>query len=117
MLTWWTNMESLAALNTWMLAATMVFAVLTGIMVFLTIGKSKRLIDQFSEDAQNYRKQVKSLEKTAEGIRKELLQTQQHQDINQLKLKTSNSSAQELRQSLLDAQEKAGDCRGRHQNP
>jgi predicted PurR-regulated permease PerM len=103
MLTWWTNMESLAALNTWMLAATMVFAVLTGIMVFLTIGKSKRLIDQFSEDAQNYRKQVKSLEKTAEGIRKELLQTQQHQDINQLKLKTSNSSAQELRQSLLDA--------------
>jgi outer membrane murein-binding lipoprotein Lpp len=62
----------LAALNTWMLTATMVFAVLTGIMVFLTIGKSKRLIDQFSEDAQNYRKQVKSLEKTAEGIRKEL---------------------------------------------
>jgi len=106
MLTWWTNMESLAALNTWMLAATMVFAVLTGIMVFLTIGKSKRLIDQFSEDAQNYRKQVKSLEKTAEGIRKELLQTQQHQDINQLKLKTSNSSAQELRQSLLDARKR-----------
>jgi hypothetical protein len=39
-----------------MLTATMVFAVLTGIMVFLTIGKSKRLIDQFSEDASKFPK-------------------------------------------------------------
>jgi uncharacterized protein YhaN len=100
-------MESLAALNGWMLAATLVFAALTGIMVFLTIGKSKKLsVDQFSEDARNYRKQVKSLEKTAEEIRRELLQTQQHQDINQLKLKTSKSSAKELRQSLLDARKR-----------
>ena len=39
MLSWWTNMESVAALNGWMLMATLVFAVLTGIMVFLTVGK------------------------------------------------------------------------------
>lgn len=106
MFAWWTNMESLAVLTNWMLTATIVFAVLTGIMVFLTVGKSKRLVDRLSEDIKTTRKQVKSLEKTAEGIRKELLQTQQHQDINQLKLKSSDSSAQELRQALLDARKR-----------
>ena len=106
MLTWWTNMESVALLNNLMLTATIVFAVLTGIMVFLTVGKSKHLVDRLSDDIKTSRKQIKSLEKTAEAIRKELLQTQQHQDINQLKLKTSDSSAQELRQALLDARKR-----------
>jgi hypothetical protein len=106
MLTWWTNMESVALLNNLMLTATIVFAVLTGIMVFLTVGKSKHLVDRLSDDLKTSRKQIKSLEKTAEAIRKELLQTQQHQDINQLKLKTSDSSAQELRQALLDARKR-----------
>ena len=99
-------MESVAALNGWMLAATLVFAVLTGIMVFLTVGKSKNLVSGLSEELQTSRKRIKSLEKTAEEIRRELLQTQQHQDINQLKLKTSKSSAKELTQALLDARKR-----------
>ncbi|BBO67096.1 hypothetical protein DSCA_10260 [Desulfosarcina alkanivorans] len=99
-------MESVAALSNWMLMSTVVFAVLTGILAFLTIGKSKRLVNRLSEDILSSRKQIKSLEKTAEEIRRELLKTQQHQDINQLKLKTSNSSAQELRQELLDARKR-----------
>ena len=106
MLSWWTNMESVAALNGWMLTATLVFAALTAIMVFLTIGKSKNLISGLYDDLETSHKRVKSLEKTAEEIRKELLQTQQHQDINQLKLKTSKSSAKELAQALLDARKR-----------
>ena len=106
MLSWWTNMESVAALNEWMLMATLVFAVLTGIMVFLTVGKSKNLVSGLSEELETSRKRIKSLEKTAEEIRRELLQTQQHQDINQLKLKTSKSSAKELTQALLDARKR-----------
>ena len=99
-------MESVAALNGWMLTATLVFAALTAIMVFLTVGKSKNLISGLYEDLESSHKRVKSLEKTAEEIRKELLQTQQHQDINQLKLKTSKSSAKELAQALLDARKR-----------
>ena len=106
MLSWWTNMESVVALNGWTLTATLIFAVLTGIMVFLTAGKSRNLVVRLSEDLETSLKQIKSLEKTAEEIRRELLQTQQHQDINQLKLRTSNSSAQELRQALLDARKR-----------
>ena len=106
MLSWWTNMESVAALNGWMLTATLVFAVLTGIMVFLTVGKSKKLVNGLFEDLETSQKRVKALEKTAEEIRRELLQTQQHQDINQLKLKTSKSSAKELTQALLDARKR-----------
>lgn len=108
MLSWWTNMESVSALNSWMLTATLVFAVLTGIMVFLTAGKSRHLVGRLSEDLESSGKRIKSLEKTAEEIRKELLQTQQYQDINQLKLKTSDSSAQELSQALLDARKRLG---------
>jgi len=99
-------MESVAALNGWMLSATLAFAVLTGIMVFLTAGKSKNLVNELSEDLQTARKRIKSLEITAEEIRRELLQTQQHQDINQLKLKTSKSSAKELTQALIDARKR-----------
>jgi hypothetical protein len=99
-------MESVAALSGWMLTATLVFAVLTGVMVFLTVGKSKNLVSGLSEDLETSHKRIKSLEKTAEAIRRELLQTQQHQDINQLKLKTSKSSAKELTQALLDARKR-----------
>ncbi len=106
MLSWWTNMESVAALNGWMLAATLVFSVLTGVMVFLTVGKSKKLISGLFDELETSHKRGKSLEKTAEEIRKELLQTQQHQDINQLKLKLSKSSTKELTQALLDARKR-----------
>lgn len=106
MLSWWTNMESVAALNNWILTATLVFAALTGVLVFLTVGKSSSLISRLFTDLESSRKRIRTLEKTAEGIRKELLQTQQHQDISQLKLKTSKSSAQELRQALLDARKR-----------
>ena len=96
----------MSALNGWMLTATLVFAALTGIMVFLTTGKSKTLISRLFEDLETSRKRVKSLEKTAEAIRKELLQTQQHQDINQLKLKFQQIICRGAAQALLDARKR-----------
>ena len=91
MSSWLSNMESVAALNNWILAGTLIFAAITGILVFLATGKSKSLVQQLSKDLESSGGRIKSLEKTAESIRKELLQTQQHQDISQLKLKTSHS--------------------------
>ncbi|WP_372681643.1 hypothetical protein [Desulfosarcina sp.] len=99
-------MESVAALNSWMLAATMVFAALTGIMVFLAVGQSKKLVSGLFDDLDTSHQRVKALEKAAEEIRRELLQTQQHQDINQLKLKLSKSSTKELTQALVDARKR-----------
>lgn len=106
MSSWWSNMETVASLSNWMLMATLVFAVLTGIMALLAAGKSRNLIGRLSEDLDASRKKAKSLEKAAEAIRKELLKTQQHEDINQLKLMTSRSSSEELRQALLDARKR-----------
>ncbi len=102
----WTNLESLAALNNWLLVGTLVFAAGTGFLVFLFTGKYKSILNRLYQDLESSQNRVKSLEKTAESIRKELLQTQQHQDISQLKLKTSKSSAEELRQELLDARKR-----------
>ena len=106
MSSWLSNMESVAALNNWILVGTLVFAAITGILVFLVTGKSRSLIQQLSKDLESSGGRIKSLEKAAESIRRELLQTQQHQDINQLKLKTSHSSAEELRQELLAARKR-----------
>jgi hypothetical protein len=99
-------MESVAALNNWILAGTLLFAAVTVVLVFLAANKSRSLIQQLSNDLDSSGGRIKSLEKTAESIRKELLRTQQHQDISQLKLKTSHSSAEELRQELLDARKR-----------
>ncbi|WP_319525450.1 hypothetical protein [uncultured Desulfosarcina sp.] len=99
-------MESVAALNNWILAGTLIFAAITGILVFLSTGKSRSRIQQLSKDLESSGSRIKSLEKAAESIRKELLSTQQHQDISQLKLETSNKSADDLRQELLDARKR-----------
>ena len=106
MMSWWTDMDSVALLNNMMLIATLAFATLTGLMAFLFAGKTRSQMKDLSEDLDASQKQVKTLQKAAESIRKELLETQQHQDISQLKLKTSNSSAAELRQALLDARKR-----------
>jgi len=106
MMSWWTDMNAVALLNNIVLIITLAFAALTGVMAFLSTGKMKNHVKALSEDITTSKKQIKSLEKTAESIRKELLETQQHHDINQLKLKTSTSSAVELRQELLDARKR-----------
>lgn len=106
MLSWWTSMESVAALSNWMLTATLVFAALTGVLAFISVGRSRSAVTRLATDLESSHKRIRTLEKTAEEIRRELLQTQQYQDINQLKLKTSKSSAQELRQALLDARKR-----------
>jgi hypothetical protein len=99
-------METLALASSWLLSSTVVFSVATCILAFFFVRKYNGFAEQLSYDLEASKKQVKSLEKAAEEIRKELLQTQQHQDINQLKLRSSKSSAQELRQALLDAQKR-----------
>ncbi|BBO87310.1 hypothetical protein DSCOOX_04900 [Desulfosarcina ovata subsp. ovata] len=106
MLSWWTNFESIVALQGFMLMATVFFSTLTGTLIFLNAKKSSQSTTQLSKKLSDAQKQIKSLEKMAEAIRKELLEAKQHQDIDQLKLKTSKSSAEELRQALLDARKR-----------
>ena len=106
MLTWWTNLESVSALNNILLFATLAFAAISGVLVFIAINQSRQTTTRLNDDLAAARKQIKTLTKTAESIRRELLQTQQYQDINQLKLKTSKSSSEELRQALLDARKR-----------
>ena len=89
-----------------MLTATLLCAAISCVLIVMAAGRSRGQLNQLSKELDASRNRSKSLEKTAESIRKELLQTQQHQDISQLKLKTSKSSAQELRQELLDARKR-----------
>jgi hypothetical protein len=120
MLTWWTNLESVSALNNVLLFATLFFAALSGLLVFITVNRSRQHAARLNDELLVARKQIKTLTKTAETIRRELLQTQQHQDISQLKLKTSKSSSEELRHALLDARKRlkaAEEAINAHQAP
>ncbi len=97
-------MESVAAANDWLLTATILSALLTGILIFVKAGKQKHDVESLSSALRSSRRQVKALEKAAEEIRKELLEIQQHQDINQIKLQSNQSSTQELQNALAEAQ-------------
>ncbi|WP_157067322.1 hypothetical protein [Desulfosarcina cetonica] len=99
-------MESLIALHGSMLLVSVAFAILAGILWVLGTNKANKENRRLTERLEAASKQIRSLEKAAESIRKELLETQQHQDINQLKLKSTKSSAEELRQALLDAKKR-----------
>lgn len=106
MISWWTDMESVALLNNILLAGTLLFSAITGLLIYLSAGKNKTQTKELENALDKSRKQAKTLEKAAESIRKELLEVLQHQDINQLKLETSTSSAAELRQELLAARKR-----------
>lgn len=106
MLSWWTHLDSLFTLHGSMLLVSVAFAILAGILLVLSTNKANKENRRLTERLESDSKQIRSLEKAAESIRKELLETQQHQDINQLKLKSTKSSAEELRQALFDAKKR-----------
>ena len=69
-----------------MLATTLIFAALTGFMAFLCAGKNNSRMKELSEDLDDSKKLVKSLEKKQrKPFAKSCSKPQQHQDINQLK--------------------------------
>lgn len=106
MLSWWANIEAVAMANAWLVTATILSALLTGILIFVKTGKQRRDTNGLIEALQSSHRQIKLLEKAAEEIRNELLEVQQCQDINQIKQQSNQTSTQELQNVLSDTQKR-----------
>lgn len=96
MFDWWNRIESVAALNNWMLMAVMVCASLAALVVVLSKNKIRKMDKALSNSDQR----VLSIEETAESIRKEMLKSKQDNDIAQLRLQSLESENNKLKQML-----------------
>lgn len=100
MFTWWQNLESVAVFNNWMQLVAMVFAALTTISLLLLWVNGNRMTRYLIDREKSAGNKIKAVEKAAEMIRKELLATQQNQDIADQKRRLAEMDAGSLRKEL-----------------
>jgi hypothetical protein len=100
MLMWLKSFEALATFNAWMHIVALIGVIATTASVWLLIINSNRMINQLLEREQRSNKRIKAVEKAAEQIRKELLSTQQNQDIAEQRRLLAEMDADTLRKEL-----------------
>lgn len=100
MFTWWQNLDSVIVFNSWLQLITMIGAALTTISILLLWINGNRMSRYLIEREQSASKKIKAVEKAAEEIRKELLATQQNQDIADQRRRLAEMDAGSLRKEM-----------------
>jgi hypothetical protein len=100
MFEWWQNFESVALVNGWLQVLATAGAAGTVICTFLLWIKGNRMVGHLIGREQNANARIKAVEKAAEQIRKELLATQQNQDIVDQKRRLAEMDADALRKEI-----------------
>ena len=100
MFQWWQNLESLTTLYNTMQVVTLLAIAATAICVFLLWLNGNRMVEFLIERERHAGKRIKAVEKAAEQIRKELLETQQNQDIADQKRRLAEMDSDALRKEL-----------------
>lgn len=100
MFQWWQNFESVAAFNTWMQLIAIIGAAATLICVFLLWANGNQMVKGLADREKDTRKRIKAVESAAEQIRKDLLATQQNQDIADQKRRLAEMDADALRKEM-----------------
>ena len=112
MFEWWYNLESVAAFNNWMQLLAMIGAALTTVSVLFLWINGNRLTRHVMEREESARRKIKAVEKAAEQIRKELLATQQNQDIADQKRRLAEMDAGALRKEMELTRKRYSDAEG-----
>jgi hypothetical protein len=112
MFPWWHDLESVAAFNTWMLLVAMIGAALTTVSILLLWINGNRMIRFLSEREARASRKIKAVEKAAEQIRKELLATQQTQDIADQRRRLAEMDAGALRKEMERTRKRYADAEG-----
>ena len=112
MFPWWHDLESVAAFNTWMLLVAMIGAALTTVSILLLWINGNRMIRFLSERESRASRKIKAVEKAAEQIRKELLATQQTQDIADQRRRLAEMDAGALRKEMERTRKRYADAEG-----
>lgn len=112
MFAWWNSVESIAAFNNWMQLIALIFTALTTISVLILWVNGNRMSNFLIEREKSASKKIKAVEKAAEQIRKELLATQQNQDIADQKRRLAEMDAGSLRNEMESIRKRYSDAEG-----
>lgn len=97
---WWSNLASLSTFNNWMEVIALLGAALTLICVLLLWRNGSQMVSYLIDREHRANKRIKAVEKAAEKIRKELLTSQQHQDIVDQKRHVAEMDADSMRKEM-----------------
>lgn len=112
MFQWWQNFESLVAFNGWMQVIALLSVVATGVSVYFLWINGNRMIQNLMEREQHAGKRIKAVETAAEKLRKELLETQQNQDIADQKRRLAEMDSDALRKEMEKIRKRYTDAEG-----
>jgi len=97
---WWNNIEAVHTFNSWMEVIALMGAALTVISLLLLWRNGNRMTRHLIDRERRSSKRIKAVEKAAEKIRKELLATQQNQDISDQQRRLAEMDADSLRKEM-----------------
>jgi len=100
MIPWWHNLDSLIAINSWLQFITVLSGFITIASILLLWLYGNKMISTLVVLEQKANKKITAVEKAAEQIRKELLSTQQNQDIADQRRHLAEMDADALRKEL-----------------
>jgi hypothetical protein len=112
MFAWWQNLESVIAFNAWVQIIAMVGISLTTVSILLLWFQGSRMTHYLIEREESTGKKIKAVEKAAEQIRKELLATQQNQDIADQRRRLAEMDADSLRKEVEKTRKRYSEAEG-----
>jgi DNA gyrase/topoisomerase IV subunit A len=109
---WWSSIEAVSLFNSWMEIFCLVGAVLTLISIVLLWRHGNRMVSDLINRERRAVKRIKAVEGAAEEIRKELLTTQQSQDIADQQRRLAQMDAESLRDEMQNLRKRYADAEG-----
>jgi hypothetical protein len=109
---WWNNIETVNSFNSWMEIITLLAAALTLICIVLLWRNGNVMVRHLIDRERRSGKRISAVEKAAEEIRKELLATQQSQDIADQQRRLAQMDAETLRKEMQTLRKRYSDAEG-----
>lgn len=109
---WWNNLEAITTFNDWMEVVALLGATLTLVTVLLLWRNGTQMARYLMDRERSASKRIKRVEKAAEKIRKELLATQQNQDIIAQQRRLAEMDADALRKEMENIRKRYANAEG-----
>ncbi len=109
---WWSSIEAVILFNSWMGIFSLLGAALTLISIVLLWRHGNRMASDLISREKRAVKRIKAVESAAEEIRKELLTTQQSQDIADQQRRLAQMDAESLRNEMQSLRKRYSDAEG-----
>ncbi len=116
MTSWWNDIEAISTFNTWMEVVVLAAATLTLISILILLKNGSQMARYLIDRENRSSKRIKAVEQAAEQIRKELLTTQQSQDIADQQRRLAEMDADSLRVELRRTRQSFSEAEGQLKN-